>query len=113
MGALAESTARLRDEIVAGRQARVAFRNQLVKETRARQVRVSGLLAAFAGDLAGARRAWLGPAPAEARAAERRIEPKRAEAAPAGSRPAVEASPPAAPLRFHPNRPHPKKHPKR
>jgi hypothetical protein len=64
VGVLTESTAHLRDEIVAGRQARAAFRNELERATQARQLQVSSLLGAFACDLEGVRRAWSGPAPA-------------------------------------------------
>ena len=84
VGVLTESTVHLRDEIVAWRQARAAFRRRLVGETKARQVRVSGLLAAFACELAGARRAWFGPTPAGPRAAEREKQQSLTEAARAG-----------------------------
>src|SRR3989442_1097205 len=94
VGVLTESTVHLRDEIVASRQARAAFRKQLVGKAKARQVRVSGLLAAFAGDLAGVRRAWCGTTPAGLRAAEREKQQSLAEGAPAGPR----ERPPATPL---------------
>ena len=101
MDVLTESTAHLRDEIVAWRQARAAFRKQLVGETKARQVRVSGLLAAFACDLAGARRAWFGPTPAGPRAAEREKQQSLAEAARARPGEDLEATPPASAPKSH------------
>ena len=93
MGELTESTAHLRDEIVAGRQARVAFRNELDRATKARQLQVSSLLGAFACDLEGVRRAWSGPAPAGPRAAEPERQQRLAEAAPAGPREHSRATP--------------------
>ncbi len=97
MGVLTESTAHLRDEIVTSRQTRAAFRRQLVEETKARQVRVGGLLAAFAGDLAGARRAWFGLTPAGPRAIEREKQRRLAEGARAEPRQDLPATPPLAP----------------
>ena len=86
MGVLTESSVHLRDEIVAWRQARAGFRQRLESETKARQEAVAGLLAAFAGDLAGVRRAWSGLAVA------------------APPRPAVRVSvsPPVPPAKSHP-----------
>jgi len=76
-----ESAVHLRDEIVAWRRARAAFRNDLERATKARQLQVSSLLGAFACDLEGARRAWSGPPPARLRAAE--PERQQSEHAPA------------------------------
>jgi hypothetical protein len=99
--ALTESTVHLRDEIVVWRQARAALRRQLAGETRARQMQVSGLLAAFAGDLAGARRAWFGAAPAGPRAAELDRQQRPAQAAPAGPREHPQANPPEPAHKAH------------
>lgn len=101
MGVLTESTVHLRDEIVAWRQARAAFRRRLVGETKARQVRVSGLLAAFASDLARVRQAWFGLTPAGPGAVKREEQQRLAEAARARPRQDPPAAPPAS-------APHPK-----
>lgn len=90
---LTDSAVHLRNEIVAWRCARAAFRNELERATKARQLQVSSLLGAFACDLEGARRAWSGPAAARRRAAEPERQQRLAEAAPAGPR----AHPPATP----------------
>jgi len=62
VGALTESMTRLRDEIVLQRRQREAFQKELVGGSKARRDRVSGLRAAFARDLAGARAIWAAPA---------------------------------------------------
>ena len=93
MGVFTESAVHLRDEIVAGRRVRGAFRNELERATRARQLQVSSLLGAFACDLEGARRAWSGPAPARPRAAGPERRQRLAEAAPARPREHPRATP--------------------
>lgn len=108
MAVLTESTTHLRDEIVVWRKAREAFRKQLAEETKARQVQVAGLLAAFAGDLAGVRRTRLGAAPAGPRAAEPKRPPGPAQASPAGPREHPAVTPPEAAPKSHPKKP--KKH---
>jgi hypothetical protein len=94
MSVFTESAVHLRDEIVAWRRARAAFRNELERATQARQRQVSSWLGAVACDLAGARRSWSGLAPARPRAAAPERLPRRAEAAPAGPREHPRATPP-------------------
>jgi len=86
MGPITEATTRLVGEIKAGRAARLSFVKDLKREVAAmregfrrqnkeRARTVMALRHEVAADLAGARRAWFGPTPAERRAraeAERR-----------------------------------------
>jgi hypothetical protein len=81
VGVLTETTMRLREEMVAWRHMRMALRGDLVRQTDERRIRVSALCAGFAGDRAGAHRAWFGPALFEGHAAERRQQRGLAEAA--------------------------------
>jgi hypothetical protein len=75
--------------------------------TRARQVEVSKLLGAFAGDLENARRAWSGSTPAPAPPAKPEKQPRLTDTAPAGPGEHSRAKPPEpAP------KPHFKKHKK-
>ncbi len=71
MGRLTESMMRLRREIGAWRHRRAALHNALVRATDRRRTQVSALCAAFAGDRAGACRAWLGGTPSQSPAVER------------------------------------------
>lgn len=79
MGVLTETAMRLRDQIVASRHARVALRADLIRQTDERRTRVAALCAGFAGDRAGAGRAWFGPTPGERQAAERQQQREAAE----------------------------------
>ena len=63
MGTLTEAMARLRDEIVSSRHARVALLGDLVRQTGERCTQVSALCAGFTRDRAGAHRAWFGRTP--------------------------------------------------
>jgi hypothetical protein len=75
---LTEAMTRLRDEIVSLRQARVAWRDDLVRQ-------VSALRADFASDRAGARRAWFGRsdlAPSAAAGPEPAAEARHTETRP-------------------------------
>ena len=62
MGGLTESMTRLRNEILVMRRSRLRLRMELAQSAKSVQVGVSGLRAAIASDLAGARRAWSGSA---------------------------------------------------
>jgi hypothetical protein len=96
MGVLTVTMTGLRDQIVSSRQARVALRGDLVRQTGERRLRVSALCAGFARDRAGAHRAWFGPKLVEGQTAER-PQPRRHEPAPEPvSAPA--AQPSTAPL---------------
>ncbi len=79
MGPITEATTRLVGEIKAGRAARLSFVKDLKREVAAmregfrrqnkeRARTVMALRHEVAADLAGARRAWFGPTPAERRA---------------------------------------------
>ena len=92
VGVLTETTMRLREEMVAWRQMRMALRGDLVRQTGERRNRVSALCAAFARDRAGAHRAWFGPTLSEGHAAEKRQQRGLVEAAKAKS-PAEEQAP--------------------
>jgi len=82
MGVLTESMKRLRDGIVSSRHDRLLFQRELAREAGERCARVAEMCAGFAGDRAGARRAWFGPTQAELRAvAEREQQRQVAEAA--------------------------------
>jgi len=85
VGVFTESAVHLRDEIVALRRARAACRQELERMTRARQLEVSKLLGAFAGDLEGARRAWFGSTPAPAPPAKPERQSRLTDTAPAGT----------------------------
>jgi hypothetical protein len=65
----------LRDAIVSSRQARMALRGDLIRQTDERRMRVSALCAGFAHDRAGAHWAWFGPALFKGRTAERSPQP--------------------------------------
>jgi hypothetical protein len=80
VGVLTVAMTGLRDAIVSSRQVRVALLDDLVHQTDERRQRVSTLCAGFARDLAGAHRAWFGPAPLEGRTAEKRRQPAEAKA---------------------------------
>ena len=95
MGVLTVTMTGLRDAIVASRQARVALRGDLVRQTDERRTRVSALCAGFASDRAGAHCAWFGPALFEVRTAEGPPRRERAEAAKAKA--PAEQQPPATP----------------
>jgi hypothetical protein len=79
MGVLTETAMRLRDQIVASRHAREAWRADLVRQTDERCSHVAALCAAFASDRAGAGRAWFGPTPGERQSAERQQQRETAE----------------------------------
>jgi hypothetical protein len=107
VGVFTESAVHLRDEIVALRRARAACRQELERMTQARQLEVSRLLGAFAGDLEGARRAWSGSTPAPAPPAKPQEQPGLTDTAPTGTGEHSPARPPEpAP------KPHFKKHKK-
>jgi hypothetical protein len=97
VGVLTVRMTGLRDAIVSSRQARVALRGDLVRQTDERRMRVSALCAGFAGDRAGAHRAWFGPVLFEGQTAERH---QQAAKAPAGEQPP--ATPKAEPPRHKP-----------
>jgi hypothetical protein len=78
VGGLTESMTRLRGEIGAWRHRRVALHDALVKATDRRRTQVSALCADFAGDRAGARRAWLGGTPPQPLAVKR-LQPEHIE----------------------------------
>ena len=80
MGVLTVTMTGLRDAIVSSRQARVALRGDLVRQTDELRTRVSTLCAGFARDRAGAHRAWFGPTFFEGRIAERHRQAARAPA---------------------------------
>jgi hypothetical protein len=80
----------LRDAIVSSRQARVALRGDLIRQTDELRTRVSTLCAGFARDRAGAHRAWFGPVRFEAQIGERHQQAAKVKAA-------VEEQPPATP----------------
>jgi hypothetical protein len=92
VGVLTVTMTGLRDAIVSSRQARVALRGDLVRQTDELRMRVSTLCAGFARDRAGAHRAWFGPAFFEGRIAERAPQRVGVNAAKAKS-PAEEAPP--------------------
>ena len=84
MGVLTVSMTGLRDAIVSSRQARVALRGDLIRQTDELRTRVSTLCAGFARDRAGAHRAWFGPVCFEAQTGESH---QQAAKAPAGEHP--------------------------
>ena len=103
MGVLTVSMTGLRDAIVSSRQARVALRGDLIRQTDELRTRVSTLCAGFARDRAGAHRAWFGPVCFEGQIAER--PPQRGMAAAKVKAPVEEqprATPQAEPRRHKP-----------
>jgi hypothetical protein len=85
VGVLTEATMRLREEMGAWRNMRMALRGDLVRQTDERRTRVSALCAGFAGDRASAHRAWFGPKLSKRQTAEMPRQPRRAEEAKAKS----------------------------
>ena len=104
MGVLTVTMAGLRDAIVSSRQARVALRGDLVRQTDERRMRVFDLCAGFTRDRAGAHRAWFGPALFEGRMAVRPPQPGLVEAAKAKApvREPPATTPKVAPRRHKP-----------
>ena len=80
MGVLTKAMMRLRDEIVTSRHSRLAFRDELIRQTEERRSQVSALCIAFVRDRAGAHRAWFGPTLSERRTGEREQQRELAEA---------------------------------
>ena len=81
MGILTETMTRLRDEVVSSRHARMALLTDLVRQTDERRRRVTAMCAGFAGDRAGAHRAWFGPVLSERQTGERQQRRVHVEAA--------------------------------
>lgn len=102
MGVLTKGILRLRDEIVSARHSRLAFRGELVRQTAERRSQVSALCTGFAGDRAGAHRAWFGRTPIGREAAGR--EKPRRPADPARDQTRAERQPPATAEREPPER---------
>ena len=95
MGVLTEAMMRLRDEIVSSRHVRVALLGDLVRQTNERCAQVSALCAGFAGDRAGAHRAWFGPVLSERQTSEK--APQRRPAQAAGIKAPAQKQPSATP----------------
>ena len=95
MSSLTKAMMRLRDEIVSSRHSRLALRGELVRQTAERRSQVSALCKAFAGDRAGAHRAWSGRTPAEREAAGKEQQRRLSELASARARAARQAPAPA------------------
>lgn len=106
MATLTGSMTLLRDEILALRQHRQAFRAELRRGSSARQTEFRGWRSAFRGELEGARRAWVArsrkpptaqPA-ATAQPVGQRLEssPPDPLSAPAGAPPSIQSAAPAS-----------------
>jgi len=94
VGVLTESAVHLRNEIV-------ALRRDRARTTRARQLEVSKLLGAVAGDLEGARRAWSGSTPAPAPPAKPEKQPRLTDTAPTETGKRSRAKPPEPAPKSH------------